>query len=84
MKIEVRDEAIFILELTPAERTELEYNLRDTGGSSLIIPRKPNVLPPLDDQEELEILIDCIRPSAQDTLAALRRRGLRLTKLQPS
>ena len=81
MRIEVRDEAIFILDLTPAERTELEYNLRDTGGSSLIIPRRPKVLPPLDEQDELEILIDCIRPSAQDTLAALRRKGVRLAKL---
>jgi len=81
MKIEVRDEAIFILELTPAERTELEYNLRDTGGSSLIIPRKATVLPAMDEREELEILIDCIRPSAQDTLTALRRKGIRLAKI---
>lgn len=81
MKIEVRDEAVFILDLTPADRTELEYNLRDTGGSSLIIPRKPTVLPALDERAELEILIDCIRPSAQDTLAALRRRGIRLAKV---
>ena len=81
MKIEVRDEAVFILELTPAERTELEYNLRDSGGASLIIPRKPTVLPPLEEHEELELMIDCIRPSAQDTLKALHRRGFRLAKL---
>ena len=81
MKIEVGDEAVFILELTPAERTELEYNLRDTGGSSLIIPRKASVRPPIEEREELEILIECMRSSAQDTLAALRRRGVRLTKV---
>jgi len=81
MKIEVRDEAVFILELTPAERTELEYNLRDTGGSSLIIPRRATVRPPMDDRDELEVMIECIRSSAQDTLAALRRKGIRLTKI---
>ena len=81
MKIEVRDQAIFILDLTPADRTELEYNLRDTGGSSLIIPRKPTVLPALDEAEELEVLIDCMRPSAQDTLKALHRKGVRLAKI---
>ena len=80
MKIEVRDEAVFILELTPAERTELEYNLRDTGGSSLIIPRRATVLPPMEEREELEVMIECIRSSAQDTLSALRRKGIRLTK----
>lgn len=80
MKIEITEQAVFLLELTAAERAELEYNLRDTGGSSLIIPRKPRVLPALEEREELELMIDCMRSSAQDTLAALHRRGVRLAK----
>jgi hypothetical protein len=80
MKVEITEQAVFILELTAAERAELEYNLRDTGGRSLIIPRKPSLQPPLEEREELELMIDCMRSSAQDTLAALRRRGVRLAK----
>ena len=84
MKIEVTPEAVFVQEISPAERLEIEYCLRVSGGQSLILPRRPRLASELSANEQLGLLIECIRPSAQDTLAALHRRGIRLTRELPS
>jgi hypothetical protein len=80
MRIDVTDEAVLITELSEEDRHGLELTLRRTGGRSLVIPRKPTVHPPLTEAEELEALISALRTSAQDTLAALRRRGFRIAR----
>jgi hypothetical protein len=83
MKIEVTPEAVFVQEISPAERVEIEYCLRVSGGQSMILPRKPHVASRISEAEQLALLIECIRPSAQDTLAALRRRGIQLAREAP-
>lgn len=84
MKIEITEQAVVITEISDSERAGLETALRSARGQSLIIPRKPIVVPPLTEDEELRLMIDCIRPSAQDTLSALRRRGVGLSTRLPS
>ena len=80
MRIEVTDEAVFITEISDDDRQQIEGILRGAAGRSLVIPRKPTVHPPLTEDEELEALISALRASAQDTLAALRRRGFRIAR----
>ena len=80
MRIEVTDEAVLITELSDDDRRQIEGILRGTAGRSLVIPRKPTIHPPLAESDELEALIYALRSSAQDTLAALRRRGFRIAR----
>jgi hypothetical protein len=81
MKIEITQEAVFVVEIDAAERIEIEHSLRVSGGQSLILPRKPKITSHLSEDEELVLMIESIRPSAQDTLMALHRRGVRLTRV---
>lgn len=81
MKIEVTEDAVLIVDISPEERVGIEHGLRVSGGRSLILPKRPDLARSLTDTQELALMIDCIRPSAQDTLAALRRRGIRLTRV---
>jgi hypothetical protein len=83
MKIEVTDEAVFVAEIDTAERLEIEHCLRVSGGRSLVLPRRPKFCASLSDEEQLGLLIESMRASAQDTLAALRRRGVRLARITP-
>lgn len=80
MRIEITDEAVLITELSEDDRQQIEGILRGSAGQSLVIPRKPTTHPPLSEAEELEALISSLRASAQDTLAALRRRGFRIAR----
>lgn len=80
MRIEVTDEAVLITELSDDDRQQLEAILRGTAGRSLVIPRRPTIHPPLTESDELEALISSLRSSAQETLAALRRRGFRIAR----
>jgi hypothetical protein len=80
MRVNITDEAVFVLEVTEEDRLQLQYALRGTGYTSLIIPRRPTVLSPLAEDEQLQVLIQCLRESAQDTLAALKRRGYRIER----
>ena len=80
MRIDVTDEAVLITELSEDDRHNLEGILRGTAGRSLVIPRRPTIHPPLTEADELEALICALRASAQDTLAALRRRGFRIAR----
>lgn len=84
MKIEVTEEAVFVVEIDAAERLEIEQCLRASGGRSLVLPRKPKLCASLSEDEELGLMIESMRASAQDTLAALRRRGVRLARLTPA
>jgi hypothetical protein len=45
-----------------------------------VIPRKPSLHGPLGDAEQLAALISSLRGSAQETLAALQRRGFRIAR----
>jgi len=63
---EVEDRAFLNLALAP-ESPKLEWNLR-----ALVEEVQPS--------EALSVMIECIRPSAQDTLAALDRRGYEIRK----
>jgi hypothetical protein len=83
MKIEITEEAVFIVEIDAAERIAIEHSLRVSGGQSLILPRKARITSYLSEDEELPLMIESIRSSAQDTLTALRRRGVRLTRVTP-
>jgi hypothetical protein len=80
MRNEVTDEAVLITELSDDDRKQLEAILRGTAGRSLVIPRRPTIHPPLTESEELDALISALRSSAQETLAALRRRGFRIAR----
>jgi hypothetical protein len=80
MRIEVTDEAVLITDLSDDDRHQLEGILRGAAGRSLVIPRRPTIHPPLSESDELEALICALRASAQDTLAALRRRGFRIAR----
>lgn len=80
MKIEITEDAVLLLELSEGDRSHLEFLLRRAGGTSIIIPRRATAAAPLSDQEELEAMIESIRTSAQDTVAALRRRGYRIAR----
>ncbi len=80
MKIEVTDDAVLIVDITPDERNGIEHKLRISGGKSLILPKRPERLHSLTEEQEIALMVDCMRTSAQDTLAALRRRGIRLAR----
>jgi hypothetical protein len=81
MRIEVTDDAVMILDLTEEDRAHLQFLLRGAKGASLIIPRRPNTTSAaLSEDEALSTMIDCMRTSAQDTLAALRARGVDLMR----
>ena len=80
MRIEVTDEAVLITELSDDDRHQLQGILRGAAGRSLVIPRRPTIHPPLTESDELEALISALRSSAQDTLAALRRRGFLIAR----
>jgi hypothetical protein len=80
MRVHITEEAVFVLEVTEEDRVQLQHALRGTGYTSLIIPRRPTVVPPLAEDEQLKALIQSLRDSAQDTLAALRRRGYRIER----
>jgi hypothetical protein len=80
MKIEVTDDAVLIVDISPEERVGIEHGLRVSGGKSLILPKKPERSHGMSPDQELEAMIQCIRSSAQDTLAALRHRGIRLAR----
>jgi hypothetical protein len=82
MRVEVTEHAVFVLELTEEDRQHLEHALRRTGGKSLIITRKPLRWQTVGEEEQLRALIESFRTSAQDTLAALRRRGYRLVRCE--
>ena len=80
MRIAVTDDAVMLTELEESDRQFIELLLRRSAGKSLIFPLKTHLGSALTDEEELEVLISCMRTSAQDTLAALRRRGVRLVR----
>lgn len=80
MKIEVTEDAVLIVDISPEERVGIEHGLRVSGGRSLILPKRAELARSLTEAQELALMIECIRSSAQDTLAALRRRGIRLTR----
>ena len=80
MHIQVTEQAVMITDLTDEDRQFLEGLIRRTAGRSLVIPRKPELRPALSEAEELEALIGSLRGSAQETLAALRRRGFRVAR----
>jgi hypothetical protein len=80
MRIAVTDDAVMLTEIDEPDRQFIELLLRRSAGKSLILPVKPKIGAALSDEEELEMLISCMRTSAQDTLAALRRRGVRLVR----
>jgi hypothetical protein len=80
MQIHVTDEAVMITELSDEDMQHLLHLLRGTAGRSLVIPRKPSLHGPLGDAEQLAALISSLRGSAQETLAALQRRGFRIAR----
>jgi hypothetical protein len=80
MQIHVTDEAVMITELSDEDMQQLLHLLRGTAGRSLVIPRKPSLHGPLGDTEQLAALISSLRGSAQETLAALQRRGFRIAR----
>jgi hypothetical protein len=79
MRIEVTEQAVFVTDLDDEDRRYLEILLARSAGKSLIIPRRPT-FGESTDREVLEALIGSMRTSAQDTLAALRRRGYRIVR----
>ena len=80
MRIAVTDDAVMLTEIEEPDRQFIELLLRRSAGKSLILPVRAKIGATLTEEEELEILISCMRTSAQDTLAALRRRGVRLVR----
>ncbi|MGH7818160.1 MAG: hypothetical protein ACREQ9_00130, partial [Candidatus Binatia bacterium] len=66
MRVHITEEAVFVLEVTEEDRLQLQHALRGTGYTSLIIPRRPTVLEPLAEDEQLRVLIESHRDSAQD------------------
>jgi hypothetical protein len=80
MQIHVTDEAVMITELSDEDMQHLLHLLRGAAGRSLVIPRKPSLHGPLGDGEQLAALISSLRGSAQETLAALQRRGFRIAR----
>ena len=80
MQIHVTEEAVMITELSDEDMQHLLHLLRGTAGRSLVIPRKPSFHRPLGDEEQLVALISSLRGSAQETLAALQRRGFRIAR----
>jgi hypothetical protein len=80
MQIHVTDEAVMITELSDEDMQHLLHLLRGTAGRSLVIPRKPSLHGPLSDAEQLAALISSLRGSAQETFAALQRRGFRIAR----
>lgn len=82
MHVEVTDQAILLTDFNDSDRQQLQLMLRATAGKSLIIPRVPVPGSELADRHVLDVLISCMRTSAQDTLAALRRRGFRIVRAE--
>jgi hypothetical protein len=80
MQIHVTEEAVMITELSDEDMQHLLHLLRGTAGRSLVIPRRPSIHAPLGDADQLAALISSLRGSAQETLAALHRRGFRIAR----
>lgn len=80
MRVEVTDRAVLLTDFDDSDRQQLQLMLRATAGKSLIIPRPPASAADVSDGDALEILVCCMRTSAQETLAALRRRGFRIAR----